>query len=57
MLSIIVAVHNQLGHNRLFLEGIQPVYDRSVRSHRRRQSFDGWVGGVLRGERVSGDSQ
>ena len=23
MLSIIVAVHNQLGHNQLFLEGIQ----------------------------------
>jgi glycosyltransferase involved in cell wall biosynthesis len=23
MLSIIVAVHNQLGHNRLFLEGIR----------------------------------
>ena len=36
---MIVAVDNQIGHNMLFLEGAA-VHDRSVRSHRRRQSFN-----------------
>ena len=40
MLSIIVAVHNQLGHNQLFLDGIQRYTTGPYEVIVDRQSFD-----------------